>query len=360
MVKDRDRPPMAEAVPALRAQQESEAGPSIVSVSIRGTHRGPRPDRPERLRLATRIMQAVAASGWTGIDAILLPGGYLRLSRPIGHRDEDGRRDALLGRRSIAALEAASREWRSGDPVPLLVAGIDLKPASKRVGGDQMVLAWRDGDLVGLARKTFPSHGDTDGSGPVYPVYDQDFASPWRFVPLPSGGKALLLGCYDAFGTRSLADARHADLAAMRLARDRIGDLHRPSLALRRYFLARWRALLAAHPPELALCAIHGFRRPGMDGYWQRHGIAGASAALGGIPVIGAAHFNKVLPASIERSVLAAASVPLSHLDLGPHRPMHALSPVEGFTLAGENGKAVALIRRFILAHRADCQRNRS
>jgi hypothetical protein len=129
-------------------------------------------------------------------------------------------------------------------------------------------------------------------------------------------------------------------------------------MAQRRTSLARWSALIAANPPDLALCAIHGFKRPGMDGYWQRHGIAGASAALHGIPVIGASHFNKALPRTADRSVLAAAGVPLSHLELGPHRPMHALAPAEGFTLADDDGRPVALLRRFDLALRANHGRN--
>uniref|UniRef100_UPI001954EF1C hypothetical protein n=1 Tax=Streptococcus pneumoniae TaxID=1313 RepID=UPI001954EF1C len=70
---------------------------------------------------------------------------------------------------------------------------------------------------------------------------------------------------------------------------------------------------------------------------------AGASAALGGIPVIGASHFNRALPQTIDRSVLAATGVPASHLDLGPHRTMHALVPDDGFTLTDEDGQAAVL-----------------
>jgi len=295
---------------------------------------------------------------WPALDAVLLPGGFFRLRSAVGSFDEQARALALIGTKAADLCAEASVQFDAVSPGVLLVIGMDTDPASKRVGGDQLVTAWREGDLVGLARKTFPSHGDTRGKQPPYPVFDLDFASASRFVSLRSGHRALLLGCYDAFGTRSVVHSRFADLIAMRLARDRHGRWHEPSGVLRHAFLTRWRALIRAHPPDFALCAIHGFKRPGMDGYWQRHGIAGASAALGGIPVIGASHFNKALPHTADRSVLAAAGVPLSHLELGPHRPMHALAPSEGFTLADDDGKPVALIRRFDLALGANHQRN--
>jgi hypothetical protein len=332
---------------------------SVVSVAVLGHSARPPPIARRRGPLLIRIVEAVSGhADWPAVDAISLPGGFLRLRKPIGSLGEHDRRSALLATKAAGLCAEISHALDQRHPGTVLVVGIDTDPWSRKIGGDQLVTAWQAGALVGLARKTFPSDGDTNGKQPPYPLFDLDFASRSRFVTLRSGHRALLLGCYDAFGTRSLVHSRHADLVAMRLARDRTGDLHEPSLALRRYFLVRWRALIRAHPPDLALCAIHGFKRPGMDGYWQRHGIAGASAALGGIPVIGAAHFNKALPASIDRSVLAASGVPLSHLDLGPHRPMQALAPHEGFTAADDDGEPVALIRRFDLALSANHGRN--
>jgi hypothetical protein len=302
-----------------------------------------------------RIVEAIVdRREWPEVDAVLFPGGFFRLRNAMGALGEDDRCSALLATKVAGLCLDASRVLDARHPRVMLVIGIDTNPASRKVGGDQSVAAWQAGALVGLARKTFPSDGDTNGKLPPYPVFDLDFESSSRFVNLRGGHRALLLGCYDAFGTRSVVHSRFADLVAMRLAQDRHGGLHEPSLTLRHEYLIRWRALIRAHPPDLAFCAIHGFKRPGMDGYWQRHGIAGASAALDGIPVIGASHFNKVLPSRIDSSVLAASGVPLSHLELGPHRPMHALAPSEGFTLADDNGDPVALIRRFDLALRAN------
>ena len=194
-----------------------------------------------------------------------------------------------------------------------------------------------------------PADGDTDGSGPIYPVYEEDFASPTRVITLGSGRRAILLGCYDAFGVRSLAHPRFANLTAIRLARDRTGNLRAPSMELRRGFLREWRAMVAEQAPDLGLVAIHNFIRPGADGYWQRHGIAGASAALGAVPVIGAAHFNEGLPILAGLSPLASIDVSTSHLDEGAWRRPHAWRPAASLTLPDADGVPVALIRRFDL-----------
>lgn len=346
MVPDRDRSPMPAALADPRRSRRSWPPSSIVSVSIHGYHRRPTPDPAKRVDLASKIVEAIAASGWTSIDAVLLPGGFQRLSDPIGHHDQQGRVAALMRRRPVADLGALSAHL---GPSCTLVAGVDFKPFNRKVGGDQFVAAWRGGDLVALARKTFPADGDTDGSGPVYPVYEDDFASPSRAITFGSGRRALLLGCYDAFGVRSLAHPRFANLTAIRLARDRIGTLRRPSMELRRAYLGQWRAMVAEQAPDLALVAIHNFIRPGADGYWQRHGIAGASAALGGLPVIGAAHFNEGLPPSPEQSPLASIDVPTGHLDEGAWRRPHAWRPAASLTLTDADGVPVALTRRFDL-----------
>lgn len=346
MVPDRDRSPVSAVLAEPLRSRRSWPPSSIVSVSIHGYHRRPTPDPAKRVGLASRIVEAIAASGWPSIDAVLLPGGFLRLPDPIGYLDAEGRTAALMGRRTASELGALTARL---NPSCTLVAGVDFKPFNRKVGGDQFVAAWRTGDLVALARKTFPADGDTDGSGPVYPVYEEDFASSSRVIMVGSGRRAILLGCYDAFGVRSAAHPRFANLTAIRLARDRIGTLHRPTMELRRGLLGQWRAMVAEQSPDLALAAIHNFIRPGADGYWQRHGIAGASAALGGVPVIGAAHFNEALPASPEQSPLAATGVPVGHLDEGAWRRPHIWRPAASLTLTEADGVPTALIRRLDL-----------
>ncbi|MBN8939501.1 MAG: hypothetical protein J0H01_08430 [Rhizobiales bacterium] len=350
MIDDHDREPVPDAQDHSEGA-ERQASIRAVSVCILGYHRKPTPDVGLRGALLRSIVKAInARDDWASVEVVLLPGGFFRIANPIGHLSDHDRRTRLSAHRAAEHCALSSHLLDHAHPGAVLVVGIDIKPASRRIGGDQLVAAWRDGELVTLARKTFPADGDTNGSGPVYPVYKKDFATKRRFVTLASGARCLLLGCYDAFGGRAPAGERHVDLAAIRLIRDGDGKFVRPTHAIRREWVSRWTNLLRRHPPDLGLVAIHGFVRPGMDGYWQRHGIAGASAALVGIPIIGAAHFNKALPRSVNRSVLAAKDVPLSHLELGPRRPLHALIPDDGFTLTGEDGSPVALIRRFNLA----------
>lgn len=83
--------------------------------------------------------------------------------------------------------------------------------------------------------------------------------------------------------------------------------------------------------------SIHGFEQPGRDGYWQRHGIARASAAHGGDLVVGAAHFRKGLPAP-DMSTLAAYGVPRSQIADGASRRANKLVPAHSAILETPGG----------------------
>jgi hypothetical protein len=96
---------------------------------------------------------------------------------------------------------------------------------------------------------------------------------------------------------------------------------------LRRAQVVAWHQLLRCQQPDIAIAVVHRFERPGLDGYWQRHGIATASAALGGF-AIGAAHFHRWLPHRLE-TPLAAFGVPADHLAQGPHRRAWPHLPIE-------------------------------
>jgi hypothetical protein len=65
---------------------------------------------------------------------------------------------------------------------------------------------------------------------------------------------------------------------------------------LRHRCIQQWDLLLRSRRPSVAIAAIHAFDRPGLDGFWQRHGIATASAVLNGGLALGAAHFRDCLP----------------------------------------------------------------
>lgn len=226
--------------------------------------------------------------------------------------------------------------------------GIDSEPLNLRYGGDQFVSAWRDGSLLNLARKAFPVADEVYGEDPAVWLSSQDAEQLERIVALRHSQRALLLACYDAFAVRARFGQRFADLRSVALLRAINGQIrtfppeHKPA------YLQRWLAILDAYPPDLALIAIHEFERPGRDGYRQRHGIAGASAALRGAPVLAAAHFKKRLPGLIGSSPLAARDVPLTHLWQGTRRRAHRLQPVTGFIEPRSDKLSKLLIRLFV------------
>jgi hypothetical protein len=114
--------------------------------------------------------------------------------------------------------------------------------------------------------------------------------------------------------------------------------------------VAEWRQLLASQRVDVALTAVHRFQQPGRDIFWQRHGLATASAALDGGLAVGAAFFTNRLPDGRSRwsSPLAACGVPREHLEHGLHRPARRFEPAAMLTIHGRrNGKPRALVRLF-------------
>lgn len=327
----------------------------IVSVAIKGSDKLPPPKTKARLDLLRMLVAALLnREDWPDIEAIVLPGGYFRLKRVISLTSIKKRFTRFAKSELAADLLDIAGQLNQRWPGVALVIGIDSNAQGKKIGGDQLVAVWQGGALVALTRKAFPVDGDTDGKEPVYVVHADDADDPGRLITLSNGAKALVLSCYDAFAVRGLHGRRHVDLQAIRLIST---GKERPREAAsyeKRDHLRRWLAFLDAHPPDLALIAIHRFRQAGHDGYWQRHGIAGASAALQGAPVIGAAHFRRGLPSRLAASPLASLGVPLSHLDQGAKRRAHRLTPQDGFTLRDEQGEAIVFLRLFILHHGDD------
>jgi hypothetical protein len=95
---------------------------------------------------------------------------------------------------------------------------------------------------------------------------------------------------------------------------------------------------------------VHRFQQPGRDIFWQRHGLATASAALGGGLAVGAAFFTDRLPDERARwsSPLAACGVPREHLSQGLYRPARRFEPIAALTINGRRkGRPHALVRLF-------------
>jgi hypothetical protein len=335
--------------PALQDKGVEASPPhtAIVSICIRGSDRKPAPKTRQRGHLLDRIVSMLLEQqAWPKVDAIQLPGGFFRIPSPIGANGSDQRRSILSETRAGRACAAASQRLAIRWPGIALITGIDSDRLSKQIGGDQMNVAWQDGVVTALGRKAFPVSGDTDGNQPVYWVAPSDADDADRILTLRTGRRALLLSCYDAFAVRGLVKPHYASLTAIRLILDEYGDLRRPTMLERRALLDRWLSFLAIQNPNLGLIAIHRFARPGQDGYWQRHGIAAASAALNGHPIIAAAHIRSRLPEP-HSMTLAAADVPDFHLDLGTYRPAHRLAAHDSLTLRDDQGEPIALLRLF-------------
>jgi hypothetical protein len=216
-----------------------------------------------------------------------------------------------------------------------------------------MCVAFSPYGVVGIGRKVWPADGDTnwDGRPPVV-CYPDDFGSPHRVVTLANGSHALLCACYDVFG---VAEAIVGPTARTRYIRylapdQRYDGADAGFVAIRRRLVAEWGQLLTNQRVNVVLTAVHRFQQPGRDIFWQRHGLATASAALGGGLAVGAAFFTNRLPDGRDRwsSPLAACGVPREHLSQGLHRPARRFEPIAMLTINGRrNGKPRAFVRLF-------------
>ena len=330
-------------------QSKGEIRTSVATVSILGTYRDPRPITAHRIALLRAITTAlVRRRAWTELDVVLLPAGYFRFARSIGHLRSPDRiaslQDLAFAKASAEASLVLDQRW----PGVSLVIGADSNALDSDHAGDQLALAWQRGAITGIARKAFPVWNETcDWEANVW-INPEDAEDERRILTLRNGARAILCVCYDAFALRAIRGEHYADLAAIRFALHGSGTIGPFEFGDRWLHLSRWTNLIRYSAADLALVPIHYFWQPGRDGYWQRHGIAGASAALDGAPVLGAAHFQNLLP-RIDVSPLAAAGVEPEHLTKGGKRLAQRLLPDDGFYLHGPDGDAIALIRLFHL-----------
>lgn len=317
----------------------------IAAVCVRGKRCTNLSLNPRRLALLEKVIDQLNEAAWPDLEAVLLPGGFLRLGRSLADLTFDGRA-AVLARTCIGrSLLRQARLLDKAHPGALLVVGIDGDNVGE--GDDQFCAAFSPDGVVGLARKIFPTEKDTENPERAVTPRLTDYNCPGRIITLAGGRRAALNACYDVFGFHEGPDSASARTRAIRWIRDggrlvRAGD---DGFAdLRRSALAAWQARWRDAGVDLALAAVHGFEMPGRDGYWQRHGMACAAAALGGA-AIGAAHFEDCLPEP-EGSTLAAAGVPKAHLKAGPHRRLTAEPPLDSL-MVRKGGRSAALARLF-------------
>ena len=284
----------------------------VASVNVLGRPPKRTKSMGERMKLLNEVIDALGGR-WADrdLDAVLFPAGFFKIDGQFGPVDSQDRARWLetseLGPACMSVAERLAIE-RCG----LLVTGIDTRPA-RGFSGDQLMVAWSPDGVAGVARKLFPSDGDTNESdGPAYLLFEQDFIDWSRVVKTPTGNTALLCDCYDAFALAEMAIGPTLKRSAMRYVFDEQFDWRWLSAEDRDSLLESFAELVSEAEADLVLVGVHRFKRPGQETYWQRHGIATASAALGGALVVGAAHFRRGLPdpGDLARAALACVGAP--------------------------------------------------
>ena len=304
----------------------------IASCSVRGL-----PDtyshcrNMRRRRLLGMIVESLRED--EPVDAVVLPGGYFVEGKRNAYLDRSfEERCQLLRAASFAedvlcASEALDRQ-RTG---ALLIFGVDTGKKGKDPLGDQLCVAWSAHGPVGIGRKVFPTEWE-GCKGLVVNV--DDFGARNRVVPV-GDSFVLLCACYDGYGVANSADKskyiRKILSGGKRLTRG-IGGPAKEFRQAMANGLAGWRRLVQR--ASAAAIAIHHFGgdgKPFSTSYWRRHGIATASAKLGGWAVAGA-NFNVRLPHP-GVDVLAAHRVPYHHIADGQRRKTRDAVPVHDCVL---------------------------
>lgn len=302
-----------------------------------------------RLDLLAGVVHAIRARpSWGNLDALLLPAGFFRLSEWLGPLPALQRVQLIQASDVANGCQTIARKLSFKSPGCLVIAGIDTNRPSRGFRGDQLAAAFDTQSCVGLARKIFPVDGDTNSWGRApYLLFEPDYDDPGRFLRLANGQTALLSVCYDAFGLAELRLGPTTKLRSFRYAGCWKEGWRwiEPGEAWR--WMTRYQTALLRHRPSLHLIAIHGFERPGGEVYWQRHGIATASAALDSVFTVGAGHFAERLPADFRAAPLAANAVPKNQVRAAHQRRAHGLTALDGFEYRRPRSRMSALIRLF-------------
>ena len=327
------------------------AGPTrVVSVNVKGQPARQTSADWGRRDLLTAVVDGIEGLGWRDVDIVLFPAGYFRLKLALGTLDAAERAETL-DRSEIGPPCRRAAERLAIGCGAILVVGVDTEPYEPGFSGDQMMVAWTGDGVVATARKVFPSDADTNGErrDPLL-LHAEDYEDAARRLRLKCGS-GLLAVCYDAFIFAELALGPTAKRGAMRYAWDIDDDWIRLKQSGRQRLLSDFKRKVLTKTPRVLLVGIHGFKRPGREVYWQRHGIATASAALGGALTVGAAHFRKLPdPENPTSGVLGAVGVERGHLDLGLHRKAQRLAPIASATVRVRGQPRLAAVLRLFEA----------
>lgn len=308
--------------------------PVIATVCIGDDCAGKTSQNGWRLDLAKDVACKIERREWKHLDAVLFPGGFLRITDHIRPYPPDVRVSKVeasgIGRRL-----ATCARLLTGSPGVKFVIGVDGTKYANGDAGDQLCVAVGQDGVEGIASKIFPVGKAETGAKPESKklvLEYADFGSKDRIIELPNGHRGLLCACYDMFGVAEQGrkpGTRGKALRRIAKADTEIEDREELKEA-RKECLSRWRSLMTREAPSVALAAIHGFGGHS-TAYWQKHGIASASAAMNKGYALGAAHFHNGMPKHAKSSTLAAAQVGKAHLKQGVDRRQHAWDPTDSF-----------------------------
>jgi len=245
--------------------------PRLVTLCVRGRSASEPAMNKRRLALLQQsILQLGEFTDWAPLDALVLPAGYFRIGRYLGDLRHSVRLKALARERFLAVAVECCATLDADHPGILIICGIDSHAPSRAVMGDQFCLAVNATGIVGLVRKVFPTGADTRPHARCFIPAVADFAAAERYVMLSSGNKAVLCACYDMFGlAESAAESSIRTGAIRRLyANGHIVDARDPAFKqLRTECVAGFEKRFLSEAPDLAIAVLHGFARPGLDGY---------------------------------------------------------------------------------------------
>lgn len=290
----------------------------IATIQVHGKPATRSTQSAARIELLSESIEELIRNCKKRVDAVLLPGGFFHGAAHIGRLPFRERRQALAKEEFASGVHGVWKELNKHSKGVKLIFGVDtstdIQDRSKL--GDQLAVGWGEDKVEALARKIFPGNEE----GRFLHCYASDFISTERYMRLPSGRTAALCACYDMFGVHELEPGRSIRTRAIRLIVDDNGTTIDPNVTkkVRSELITAFQENLRRKKVSVALACIHHFELSGRDGYWFRHGIATAAAAIDGFAA-GAAHYSITLP-SVGRGFMAASDIPRKYLNEGISR----------------------------------------
>jgi len=197
-----------------------------------------------------------------------------------------------------------------------VVTGLDITAPQEGEPHAQYSVYLTKKGVQAVSRKIFPTKGEIKQGAFVLST---DYADTSRIVRTSVTKNSVIMHtCYDLFGS--------VDVLSGKTKPTRLSHTAAPDDRSKMQCYQAFQGMLTGYDmtcDDLVTVNIHDFKQPGRDIFYQRHGIASASAAFDGALVIGAAHFTSTLPASRSQSPLSAVGVAKDHLTARFHRQAH-------------------------------------